>query len=74
MKRHTQAREAIEYHRSDPVLVPERAQSPMRSGSHAPDVWLYAPADIQQQDDVRRHLFALEIPDLLRLSIHSQES
>ena len=45
----------------------------MRSSSHAPDVWLHATADIQQQDDVNRHLLALEIPDLLRLSIHSQD-
>ena len=45
----------------------------MRSGSHAPDVWLHATADIQQQDDVNRHLLALEIPDLLRLSIHTQD-
>jgi hypothetical protein len=30
-------------------------------------------ADIQQQDDVNRHLLALEIPDLLRLSVHSQD-
>jgi hypothetical protein len=36
-------------------------------------VWPHATADIQQQDDVNRHLLALEIPDLLRLSIHSQD-
>jgi hypothetical protein len=30
-------------------------------------------ADIQLQDDVNRHLLALEIPNLLRLSIHSQD-
>jgi hypothetical protein len=45
----------------------------MRSTSHAPDVWLHAMADIQLQDDVNRHLLALEIPNLLRLSIHSQD-
>jgi hypothetical protein len=45
----------------------------MRSSSHAADVWLHATADIQQQDDVNRHLLVLEIPDLLRLSIHSQD-
>ena len=44
----------------------------MRSSSHAPDMWLHAMADIQQQDDVNRHPLALEISDLLRLSIHSQ--
>ena len=45
----------------------------MRCNCHAPDVWLHATADIQQQDDVNRHLLALEIPDLLGLSIHSQD-
>ncbi len=45
----------------------------MRSGSHPPDVRLHAMADIQQQDDVNLHLLALEIPDLLLLSIHSQD-
>jgi hypothetical protein len=45
----------------------------MRSGSHVPDVWLHTTADIQQQDDVNGHLLALEIPNLLRLSIHSQD-
>ncbi len=72
-KRHAQAREAIEYHRSDPVLVPKRAQSLMRSVSHAPYVWLHAMADIQEQDEVKRHFLALEIPYLQRPSIHSQD-
>jgi hypothetical protein len=45
----------------------------MRSISHAPDVGSHAAADIQQQDDVNRHLLALEIPDFLRLTIHSQD-
>ena len=72
-KRHAQAREAIENDHSDAVMVPERAQSLMRSGSHAPDMWLHATADIQQQDNINRYVLALEIPDLLRLSIHSQD-
>ena len=72
-KGYAQAREAIEYHRSDPVLVAQRAQCLMRSSRHPPDVWLHATADIQQQGDINRHLLALEIPDLLRLSIHSQD-
>jgi hypothetical protein len=30
-------------------------------------------ADIQEQEEVKRHLLALEIPDLQRLSIDSQD-
>src|SRR5437763_7674294 len=45
----------------------------MRRGSDAPDVRVHAMADIQQQQDVDRHVLALEIPDLLRLSIHSKD-
>jgi hypothetical protein len=45
----------------------------MRSGSHAPDVRLHATADVQEQDDVNRHLLVLKIPDFLRLSIHAQD-
>jgi hypothetical protein len=45
----------------------------VRSGGHAPDVWPHATADIQQQDNVNRNVLALEIPDLLLLSIHSQD-
>src|SRR5579871_6199579 len=50
---------AIEYHHSDPVMLPEGAQGLMRSSSQATEVWLHATADIQQQDYVNRQLLVL---------------
>jgi hypothetical protein len=45
----------------------------MRCSSYAPDVRLHTTADIQQQDNVNRHPLTLKIPDLLLLSVYSQD-
>ena len=71
-ERQTQARGAVEHHDPDAVVFAERLQRLVRRRGDALHVRPHAAADVEQQQQVDRHVLAGEIADLEHLARFAQ--
>jgi hypothetical protein len=72
-ERHSNPRRRIENHDCEAIVTSQYSHRFVRRVRNSLDMWPHTPADVEQEQNIDRHVFAGEITDLLRAPLRNQD-